>query len=198
MKFQQVKISNQQVVWHLVDFKMIWKSFVFALVVKQFQQVEISNQKVFWHLVDFKMIWKSFVFAFSITQKSIDYFDKLIDCFSENLNKILLSGFSVLNDSNNFWFFVVTVLTIWLEDKKVFLRSYALKKWERSIKNNIQVFKELLDHLKCGIGLGLVFWTLILWFMQVYYIPFFLDNCIFVPVLPISVVCSWRDKDQHS
>jgi len=58
------------------------------------------------------MIWKSFVFAFSITQKSIDYFDKLIDCFSENLNKILLSGFSVLNDSNNFWFFVVTVLTI--------------------------------------------------------------------------------------
>jgi len=35
VKFQQVEISNQQVVWHLVDFKMIWKSFVFAFAVKQ-------------------------------------------------------------------------------------------------------------------------------------------------------------------
>jgi len=30
----------------------------------------------------------------------------------KNLNKILLSGFSILNDSNNFWAFVVTILTI--------------------------------------------------------------------------------------
>jgi len=52
--------------------------------------------------MDFKMTWKSFVFAFSIKQKSIDCFDKSIDCFSKNLNKILLSGFSVLNDSNIF------------------------------------------------------------------------------------------------
>jgi len=62
--------------------------------------------------VDFKMFWKSFAFAFTVKQKSIDCFDKSIDCFSENHNKILLSGFSVLNDSNNFWCFVLTVLTI--------------------------------------------------------------------------------------
>jgi len=76
----------------------------------------------------------------------------------------MLSDFSVLNDSNNFWAFVVTVLTIWLKDKKVVLPSYyALAKKKRSIKNSFQVFKELLDHLKCGIGLGLVFWSLIFW-----------------------------------
>jgi len=40
----------------------------------------------------------------------------------------MLGGFSVLNDSNCFWAFVVTVLTIWLKDKKVVLRSYALTK----------------------------------------------------------------------
>jgi len=57
--------------------------------------------------MDFKMIWKSFAFAFDVTQKSIDCFDRSIDYFSENLNKILLSGFSVLNDSNIFWFFVL-------------------------------------------------------------------------------------------
>jgi len=47
-----------------------------------------------------------------VKQKSIGYFDKSIDCFSENLNRIMLSGFSILNDSNFFWAFVVTVLTI--------------------------------------------------------------------------------------
>jgi len=55
--------------------------------------------------VDFKTIRKSFVFAFAVKQKSIDCFDKSIDCLSENLNKILLSGFSVLNDSNSFCYF---------------------------------------------------------------------------------------------
>jgi len=133
-----------------------------------------------------------------LSNKNIGYFEKSIDCFSEILNRILLSGFSVLNDSNNFWFLVVTILTIWLKDKKVVLHSYALTKWERSIKNSFQVFKELLDHLKCGIGLGLVFWTLILRFTQVYSISFFLDNCIYVLVLTRSVVCSWGDQDQHS
>ena len=33
---------------------------------------------------------------------------------------------------------------------------------------------------------------------QVYYIPFFLDYCNFVFVLPRSVVCSWGVQDQHS
>jgi len=40
------------------------------------------------------MIWKSFAFAFAVKQKSIGYFDQSTDCFSENLNKIWLSGFS--------------------------------------------------------------------------------------------------------
>jgi len=62
--------------------------------------------------VDFKLIWKIFAFTFVVKQKSIGYFEKSTDCFSENLNRILLSGFSVLNYPNNFWFFVVTVLTI--------------------------------------------------------------------------------------
>jgi len=62
--------------------------------------------------VDFKMIWKNFVFSFVVKQKSIGYFGKSTNFFAENLNKILLSGFSVLNDSNNFWAFVVTILTI--------------------------------------------------------------------------------------
>jgi len=97
-----------------------------------------------------------------------------------------------------FGFFVLTILTIRLKDKKVALRSYELTKWERSIKNSFQVFKELLDHLKCGIGLGLVFWTLPLLFSQVYSIPFFLHNCISVLVLPRSVLCSCGDQDQHS
>jgi len=47
-----------------------------------------------------------------VKQKSIGYLQKSTDCFAENLNKILLSEFSVLNDSNKFWIFVVTVLTI--------------------------------------------------------------------------------------
>jgi len=47
-----------------------------------------------------------------VKQKSIGYFEKSTNCFSENLNRILLSGFFVLNDSNNFWAFVVIVLTI--------------------------------------------------------------------------------------
>jgi len=38
---------------------------------------------------------------------SIDYFEKLTDCFAENLNRVLLGGFSDLNDSNCFWAFVV-------------------------------------------------------------------------------------------
>jgi len=48
----------------------------------------------------------------AVKQKSIGYFKKSTDYFIENLNIILLSGFSVLNDSNSFWAFVVTVLTI--------------------------------------------------------------------------------------
>jgi len=55
------------------------------------------------------MFWKSYAFTFAVKQKSIDCFDKSMHCFSENLNKILLNGFSVLNDSNNFWFFVLTI-----------------------------------------------------------------------------------------
>jgi len=45
----------------------------------------------------------------------------------------------------------------------------------------------------CGIGLGLVFWSLILWFT-----PFLLNNCISKLVLPRSVLCSWGDQDQNS
>jgi len=48
----------------------------------------------------------------AIKQKSIGYFEKSTDCVAENLNKIMVSGFSVLNDSNSFWAFVVIVLTI--------------------------------------------------------------------------------------
>ena len=81
----------------------------FPLLTNKFQQVEISNQQVVWHLVDFKMIRKNFSFTFVVKQKSIDYFDKSVDCFSKNLNRILLSGFSVLNDSKSFWFFVLTI-----------------------------------------------------------------------------------------
>jgi len=55
------------------------------------------------------MIRKNFSFTFVVKQKSIDYFDKSVDCFSKNLNRILLSGFSVLNDSKSFWFFVLTI-----------------------------------------------------------------------------------------
>jgi len=40
------------------------------------------------------MIWKSFVFAYAVKQKSIGCFDKSTSCFSENLNRILLSGFN--------------------------------------------------------------------------------------------------------
>ena len=61
----------------------------------KFQQVEISNQQVVWHLVDFKMIWKSFAFAFVVKQKSIGCFDTSTDCFSEKLNRILLSSFNL-------------------------------------------------------------------------------------------------------
>ena len=43
---------------------------------------------------------------------------------------MLLGGFSVLNDSNIFWSFVVIFLTIWLKDIKAVLRSYALTKKE--------------------------------------------------------------------
>jgi len=47
-----------------------------------------------------------------VKQKSIGYFEKSTDCFVENLNRILLSGFSILNDSKSFWTFVETILTI--------------------------------------------------------------------------------------
>ena len=35
LSLQQVEISNQQVVWHIVDFKMIWKIFAFAFAFRQ-------------------------------------------------------------------------------------------------------------------------------------------------------------------
>ena len=69
---------------------------------------------------------------------------------------------------------------MWLGYKKVVLHSYALTKKERLIKNTFQDLKELLDHLKCGIGLGLVILNFNLWFTQVYSIPFFLEHCISV------------------
>jgi len=83
------------------------------LLSNKFQQVEISKQQVVWHLVDFKLIWKNF--AFAVKQKSVGYFDKSIDCFSENLNKKILSGFSVLNDFNNFWFFCCNCFNHFIE-----------------------------------------------------------------------------------
>jgi len=42
-----------------------------------------------------------------VKKHSIGYFEKSTDYFVENLNKMLLGGFSVLNDSNCFWVFVV-------------------------------------------------------------------------------------------
>jgi len=52
------------------------------------------------------------VVFYAFKSNSIDYFEKSTDYFAENHNRILLSGFSVLNDSNSFWAFVVTILTI--------------------------------------------------------------------------------------
>ena len=79
--------------------------------------------------------------------------------------------------------FDLTTLTIWLEYKKVVLRSYALTKKERSIKNNFQDFKELSDYLKCGIGLGLVILNVKLWiYLGVFcsLLPWTLYLCVFL------------------
>jgi len=43
----------------------------------------------------------------AVKKHSIGYFKKLTDYFAENFNRMLLGGFSVLNDSNCFWAFVV-------------------------------------------------------------------------------------------
>ena len=81
------------------------------------------------------------------------------------------------------------------DKKRCFLRSYV---WTKKEINKKQVWKSFGSSQVCGIGLGLVFWSLILWFTQVFSIPFLLNNCISVPVFPRSVVCSWGDQDQHS
>jgi len=132
----------------------------------------------------------------------------------------LLSSCSVLNYSNCFWAFVVTVLIIWLKDKKVVLRSCALTKWERSIKESFQVFKELLDHLKC-VEYDWVLYS-DLWYCDLPRCILFLSFLIIVFLywccqevlcilegikinilgvvwcLPMSGVCSWVVQDHHS
>jgi len=42
-----------------------------------------------------------------VNKHSIGYFEKSTDSFAENLNRMLLGGFFVLNDSNCFWAFIV-------------------------------------------------------------------------------------------
>ncbi len=132
------------------------------------------------------MAWKNLsLFWFCCQIDSTGCFEKSIGCFFENLNKILLSCFK--------WFqqllvFDLTVLTTWLEYKNVVLCSYALTKKERSINFFFQDIKELLDHLKRGVGLSCIFWTLIFDLPLCILFPSFL-NIVFLCFL---VWCSFR------
>ena len=59
---------------------------------------------------------------------------------------MLLGGFSVLNDSNCFWSFVVNCFNHLIERLKGVFYAPMFELRKRSIKNS---FEWALDHLKC-------------------------------------------------